>query len=257
MANNPERVRVRGVTIHRPVIYGNTATVMTAKERESCAFPDHTHRWTVAVRSAASTNDMDIVGGADDLGYFIKRVAFKLHETYATPTRNIDKPPFEVTETGWGEFEIQIKITFIAESGEKAITFYHHLKLHPWTLTGDPEIPPLEQAIALGPVHSWQYDEIVFTDPYQSFLNILTAHPPTPLPKMKRRPVPFHTANPGALEASKGGLPEFTVAMEKEEAERLEAAKKSVIAQQNKWRATLIEREKDLEKLQKELNERS
>lgn len=157
----------------------------------------------------------------------------------------------------WGEFEIQIKITFVAESGEKAITFYHHLKLHPWTLTGDPEIPPLEQAIALGPVHSWQYDEIVFTDPYQSFLNILVAHPPTPLPKTKRRPVPFHTANPGALEASKGGVPEFTVAMEKEEAERLETAKKSVIAQQNKWRAMLIEREKELEKLQKELNERS
>lgn len=129
--------------------------------------------------------------------------------------------------------------------------------MHPWTLTGDPEIPPLEQAIALGPVHSWQYDEIVFTDPYQSFLNILTARPPTPLPKMKRRPIPFHTANPGSLEASKGGLPEFTQAMEKEEAERLEEAKKSVIAQQNKWRAILIEREKELQKLQKELNERS
>lgn len=45
--------------------------------------------------------------------------------------------------------------------------------------------------------------------------------------------------------------------MEKEEAERLEEAKKSVIAQQNKWRAILIEREKELQKLQKELNERS
>lgn len=103
-------------------------------------------------------------------------------------------------------------------------------------------------------MHSWQYDEIVFTDPYQSFLNILTAHPPTPLPKSKRRPVPFHTANPGSLEASKGGLPEFTAVMEKEESERLEVARKSVIEQQNKWRSMLIEREKELQKLQKELN---
>jgi YEATS domain-containing protein 4 len=41
--------------------------------------------------------------------------------------------------------------------------------------------------------------------------------------------------------------------MEKEEAERLETARKSVIEQQDKWRSTLIEREKELEKLQKEL----
>lgn len=227
--------------------------MLTPDEKGSLTSPDHTHRWTVAVRSATSETDSDIVGGADDLGYFIKRVAFKLHDTYPNPTRNIDKPPFEVSETGWGEFEIQIRITFIAESGEKAITFYHHLKLHPWTLSGDPEIPPLETAIALGPVHSWQYDEIVFNDPFQSFLNILTAHPPTPLPKSKRRPVPFHTANPVSLEASKGGLPEFTVVMEKEEAERLETARKSVIEQQDKWRSTLIEREKELERLRKEL----
>ncbi|KAH7931162.1 yeats family protein [Leucogyrophana mollusca] len=248
-----ERIRVRGLTIHRPVIYGNTATVLTPKERESLNFPDHTHRWTVAVRSAASAPDSDIVGGADDLGYFVKRVTFKLHDTYTNPTRHVDKPPFEVSETGWGEFEIQIRITFITESGEKPITLYHHLKLHPWSVTGDPEIPSPENAMRMGPVHSWQYDEIVFSDPFQSFLNILTDHPPTPLPKSKRRPVPFHMANPGSLEASKGGVPEFTTEMEKEEAERLETARKAVVAEQERWRATLIEKEKELERLQNQL----
>lgn len=54
----------------------------------------HTHRWTVAVRGAASTLDSDIVGGADDLGYFIKRVTFKLHETYANPSRSTFSPLF-------------------------------------------------------------------------------------------------------------------------------------------------------------------
>ncbi|KAH7912966.1 yeats family protein [Hygrophoropsis aurantiaca] len=248
-----ERVRVRGLVIHRPVIYGNTATVLTPKERESLSFPDHTHRWTVAVRSAASATDSDIVGGADDLSYFIKRVTFKLHDTYTNPTRHVDKPPFEVSETGWGEFEIQIRITFIAESGEKPITLYHHLKLHPWTTTGDPEIPSLENAIKLGPVHSWQYDEIVFSDPFQSFLTILTDHPPTSLPKAKRKPVPFHVANPASLEASKGGVPEFTTEMEKEEAGRLEAARKAVVAEQERWRGILIEKEKELERLQAQL----
>ncbi|OSX59350.1 hypothetical protein POSPLADRAFT_1151126 [Postia placenta MAD-698-R-SB12] len=254
MAAN-ERVRVRGLTISRPIIYGNTAIVLTPKEREALSSPDHTHRWTVAVRSAASAPDSDIVGGADDLSYFIKRVTFKLHDTYPNPTRNVDKPPFEVSETGWGEFEIQIRITFVAESGEKAFFTYHHLKLHPWTVVGstEPDIPPIEAAMKMGPVHSWQYDEIVFNDPFQSFLNILTAHPPTPLPKHTRRPVPFHTANPASLEASKGGVPEFTQQMEREEAERLETARKKVVAETDSWRQKLIEKEKELEKLKKQL----
>jgi len=142
----------------------------------------------------------------------------------------------------------------VQESGEKAITFYHHLKLHPWTVAGaDPEIPPLEAAIKLGPVHSWQYDEIVFNDPFQSFLNILTAHPPSHLPKSKRRPVPFHTAHPSSLESSKGGVPEFNQLMEKEESERLEAARKVIITEQERLRARLSEREKELEGLQRKL----
>lgn len=182
---------------------------------------------------------------------------------------DIDKPPFEVSETGyivahayrsfyqliifnsWGEFEIQIRITFVAESGEKAMTLYHHLKLHPWAAAGEPEIPPLNVAIKMGPVHSWQYDEVVFNDPFQNFLNILTAHPPTPLPKVRRKPVPFHLANPNSLEASRGGVPEFSQAMEKEELERVEEARKAVVAETDKWRNTLIEKEKELSELQK------
>ena len=101
-SNDRVRVRVRqftllvvpltehahqGVTIHRPIIFGSTAVVLDEKERAN-APPEHTHRWTVAVRSAASAPDSDIVGGADDLSYFIKRVTFKLHETYANPSRS-------------------------------------------------------------------------------------------------------------------------------------------------------------------------
>ncbi|PSR81026.1 hypothetical protein PHLCEN_2v6557 [Hermanssonia centrifuga] len=222
------REKESGLSIFRPIIYGNTAVVLHQSERDVLPTPDHTHRWTVAVRSAASAPDSDVVGGADDLSYFIKRVTFKLHDTYTNPNR---------------------------KSGEKAITFYHHLKLHPWTVSGssEPENPPLDVAAKLGPVHSWQYDEIVFNDPFQSFLNILIAHPPTPLPKNKRKPVPFHTANPASLEASKGGVPEFTQEMEKEEAERLESARKAVIVEQDKWREILIEKEKELSTLQRQL----
>jgi YEATS domain-containing protein 4 len=115
--------------------------------------------------------------------------------------------------------------------------------------------PPADVAAQLGPVHSWQYDEIIFTDPFQQFLNTLTAHPPTPLPKARRRPVPFHVANPGSFDASKGGVPEFTAVMEKDEVQRLEDARKTVIAEQEKLRAALTERDKELEKLKSELGE--
>jgi len=224
--------------------------LLTPEERKS-APPDHTHRWIVAIRSAASAPNSDIVGGADELGYFIKRVTFKLHDTYPNQNRSVDKDPFEVSETGWGEFEIQIRVNFVSESGEKAIVLYHHLKLHPWAAVGEPEIPTPEIAIKAGPVHSWQYDEVVFYDPFQSFFNILTQNPPTSLPKEVKRPVPFSTAYPASLEASRGGVPEFTAVMEKEEKERLEVARKAVISEQEKWRGVLIDRERELERLKK------
>ena len=62
--------------------------MLTPKEREALTTPDHTHRWTVAIRSAASAPDAEIVGGADDLSYFVKRVTFKLHDTYTNPNRS-------------------------------------------------------------------------------------------------------------------------------------------------------------------------
>ena len=167
-----------------------------------------------------------------------------------------DKPPFEVSETGWGEFEVTIKIYIIPEAGEKQITLYHHLKLHPWMEGESSSVPPpREVAKKLGPVHSWQYDEIVFTDPFQSFLNILTAHPPTPLPRTSKRPVPYNTANPASLEASRGGVPEFTQSMGKEEAERLETAKKMINTEIERLKIRLHEREKELEVLKHQLGE--
>jgi len=153
----------------------------------------------VRVHTRAKDDQLDfhkMVGGKDDLSYMIKRVQFKLHDTYQSPTRNIDKPPFQVTETGWGEFEIVIKIYFVSESGEKPVTLYHHLKLHPWLpLTKPPPADAADELAALAAqqakdliaqkpppvVHSWQYEELVFPEPTETFYDALVAHPPTPL----------------------------------------------------------------------------
>lgn len=49
-----------------------------------------------------------------------------------------------------------------------------------------PAPPSLSIANKL-PVHAWQYDELVFSDPPLAFYNILCDHPPTPLPSKNRR----------------------------------------------------------------------
>lgn len=61
-----------------------------------------------------------------------------------------------MSETGWGEFEIAIKIYFHAASGEKPVTLYHHLRLHPYEDDGTGQPWPKEK-----PVTSFNYDEIV------------------------------------------------------------------------------------------------
>ena len=52
----------------------------------------------------------------EDLSYFIRKVVFQLHPSFANPVRVVDRPPFEVTETGWGEFEVAIRIYFQDQS---------------------------------------------------------------------------------------------------------------------------------------------
>jgi len=68
----------------------------------------------------------------------------------------IEQPPFEVTETGWGEFEIQIKIHFVPEASEKPLTLFHFLHLHPYGPNKDEE---KEKGMT---VEAFQYEEIVF-----------------------------------------------------------------------------------------------
>ncbi|TIA87191.1 hypothetical protein E3P99_03334 [Wallemia hederae] len=178
--------RVRGIQIARPIVIGNTARAITAQEREDDPnIPEtHTHRWTISVRSASpqlpdSAFDEGCEGVDDgSLSVWLRRVQIRLHDTYKDNNRTIDRAPFVVSETGWGEFEVVLRLHFAAEAGERPLVLHHMLKLHPWNVTRsigrDDGLPPT--------VHSWQYDEIAFTDPHESFYTLLTNNPPPPLP---------------------------------------------------------------------------
>ncbi|KAL2271588.1 hypothetical protein VTJ83DRAFT_959 [Remersonia thermophila] len=173
----PTGKRVKGVQIFRPFVYGTTAKPFDEKTNpKPPGVPDdHTHSWTVFVKGI---DDVDIT-------YWLRRVQFKLHESIPNHVRMIEGEkgkPFEVHETGWGEFEIAIKLYYVPESAEKPQTLYHHLRLHPY---GRTEAEKETMRLAGGEIISWAYEEQIFNEPYEPFYEMLTsgAMPPAhPLP---------------------------------------------------------------------------
>ncbi|XP_063696205.1 YEATS domain-containing protein 4 [Culicoides brevitarsis] len=151
--------RVKGITIIKPLVYGNIARSF-GKKRET---DGHTHQWTVYVKPYLN----------EDMSVYVKKVHFKLHESYANANRIITKPPYEVTETGWGEFEIVIKIYF-HDPNERPVTIYHILKLFQSPIV-DGEVSSLDTKKVLV---SEQYEEIVFQEPTQLMQQHLTNVPP-------------------------------------------------------------------------------
>ena len=83
--------RLENTTACLPIAYGSVAFYLGSKADEY-----RTHRWTLYVRSPDQTFD---------LGRAISKVIFQLHPSFPQPTRELVEPPFEVTETGWGELE--------------------------------------------------------------------------------------------------------------------------------------------------------
>ncbi|XP_055640780.1 YEATS domain-containing protein 4 [Toxorhynchites rutilus septentrionalis] len=149
--------RVKGLTIVKPLVYGNVARSFGKKREED----GHTHQWTVYVKPYHN----------EDMSTYVKKIHFKLHESYANPNRVVTKPPFEVTETGWGEFEIVIKIHF-HDPTERPVTMYHILKLFQSPiLDGEVSTQQLEGKKGLV---SEQYEEIVFQEPTQLMQQLLT-----------------------------------------------------------------------------------
>ena len=109
----------------------------------------------------------------EDISHWLRKVQFKLHDTYPNSLRMIEGAPFEVEETGWGEFEISIKFYFVPESTEKPQTIWHALKLHPYgeDMEGEKERREMVKSIC--------YEEVLFNEPVEQFYELLTGSSPT------------------------------------------------------------------------------
>ncbi|CAI4738939.1 BFH_collapsed_G0046340.mRNA.1.CDS.1 [Saccharomyces cerevisiae] len=171
--------RIKTLSVSRPIIYGNTAKKMGSVKPPN-APAEHTHLWTIFVRGPQN----------EDISYFIKKVVFKLHDTYPNPVRSIEAPPFELTETGWGEFDINIKVYFVEEANEKVLNFYHRLRLHPYAnpvpnSDNGNEQNTTDHNSKDAEVSSVYFDEIVFNEPNEEFFKILMSRPGNLLPSNK------------------------------------------------------------------------
>ncbi|XP_022219275.1 YEATS domain-containing protein 4 [Drosophila obscura] len=141
--------RLKGVTIVKPIVYGNIARSFGKKREED----GHTHQWKVYLKPYFN----------EDMSIYVKKVHFKLHESYANPNRIVVKPPYEVTETGWGEFEVVIKIYFNDQT-ERPVTCYHILKLFQSPVV-DGELTSTTTMDTKKGLVSESYEEIVFQEP--------------------------------------------------------------------------------------------
>ena len=89
------------------------------------------NRWSCYVRGLDNN---------EDISYYIKKVVFQLHPSFPEPVKSknywfitcpaVEKYPFEISQTGWGEFDIGVKI-FFNDPAEKPVELTHGLKLYP------------------------------------------------------------------------------------------------------------------------------
>jgi YEATS domain-containing protein 4 len=108
--------------------------------------------------------------GDPSLTTWLNKVQFKIFNTYENPLRTCENPPFEVTETGWGGFNIDVRLHFQPISGEKAQYRQHFLQLEKY---GD-EAQQAEQE-RTGCVRSEYLEVVQFNEPTEALYEALTS----------------------------------------------------------------------------------
>lgn len=204
--------RLKDVEISVPLVYGTISFWLGKKASEY-----HSHRWTVYVRGATN----------EDLSVIIKRVVFQLHPSFNNPTRVVESAPFELSESGWGEFEIAISLFFHNDVCDKQLDLYHHLKLYPEDESGPQSTKK--------PVVVESYDEIVFSEPTETFFSRIQNHPAAIVPRLPSTlnlppPGPYDNASDKKRGDTKDHSlsPWFTNFSEADELSTLSAARQQV-----------------------------
>ncbi|OII72410.1 transcription factor TFIIF [Cryptosporidium ubiquitum] len=174
-----ENRRRKNVTIRKPIILGTYAFMLSIAEQKKRG-DNATHSWTCFLRSPDN----------EDISYYVKKVVFSLHPSFLNPNRVVEKCPFEVTECGWGEFDIMAKIYFV-DSSEKPVEIKHFLRLYPPGTTDVRSVKFPSDNTPSECVASETYDEFIFYEPTEKFYEKLISGPIQPMAQHRLQPY-FH-----------------------------------------------------------------
>ena len=98
----------------------------------------------------------------------LPQVSFELHNSFENPVRDVNFNPYELTESGWGEFDIVIRLYFQDDAMEPPLELFHHLQLG-LDANGNPQKKP----------HCYEtFEDIVLWEPTEAFYERVKAHAP-------------------------------------------------------------------------------
>ncbi|ORM39917.1 Protein AF-9 -like protein [Babesia sp. Xinjiang] len=162
------------VKVGKQIAVGTYAFPLSPLEKKR--YGSMTHRWTCLLRSPTNEN----------MTHYIKKVQFDLDPSFINPRRGnsyqmpfnndavLTTMPYEVTEVGWGEFYIGVKIYFVDESIEP-VQLQHLLVLNP----SDSSVSNPTTAT------NETFDEIIFNEPSSWFYKQLLCSATDILPPHK------------------------------------------------------------------------
>ena len=196
-----------------------------------------------------------------DITTWLKKVQFKLHHTYENASRTIEAPgPFEVQETGYGEFGVEIRLYFAQESGEKAVYREHYLVLAPY---GSEEQKQRQEQQNF--VVAERMETVEFNEPTIEFFKVLTSEEQFNWLKTKKgrgkgkKPefvfegdIPPTAQLPEKADAGQGGLGAggaWSVQFERQVLAQLKESEKVLDASLEEEKKAMEERRKRMEEL--------
>lgn len=137
-------------SVIKKIVFGSYA--QPAKKSDNVP-EGHSHKWKIFVQGYQG----------EDISHWVSHVIIRLHESFKDARRVIRAPPYEVNETGWGEFDVNIEI-HAKDPKLRAVGFHHHLKLWTADLLTNPAAE-WDGDIDAAPLLSEKYEELIFTNP--------------------------------------------------------------------------------------------
>lgn len=91
----------------------------SAQWRKKPTVEGYTHDWTILVRGEDGQN----------ISHFVEKVVFFLHESFPKPKRVVKEPPYQISESGYGSFNLPVEVYFRNKDEPKKVRFEYDLLL--------------------------------------------------------------------------------------------------------------------------------